>query len=137
MPDVDFQALYRALDLDPCCSPGELRQAWRRRVAHIHPDRGAGAQAAHELQELNALYSAARAFERRHGRLPGAPPPAARARQPEARDAPADRNPSPAGLPRWLLAVILGLLILAWLGVRDIPLWGPAAAPAPSTEAGR
>ncbi len=44
--------------------------AYRRRVAHLHPDREHGDGSA--LQQLNILYAAALDFQRHMGRLPGA-----------------------------------------------------------------
>ena len=55
----------------------ELKQAYRRHVAALHPDRQQGrpadARTASRLQRLNAQYGAAMEFHRRYGRLPGAP----------------------------------------------------------------
>jgi len=68
----DFAALYRELGVDATCSPVELRHAWRRRVAKLHPDLGGSAEDTGRLQELNRLYDAAVDFRTRFGRLPGA-----------------------------------------------------------------
>ena len=72
--DTDFSALYRTLGITPTCTSGQFRQAYRRAVARLHPDQRGGGGDVSELQELNRLYRAATAFERAHGRLPGAPP---------------------------------------------------------------
>lgn len=71
--DTDFAVLYHILGLRPGCRLDELRLAYRRQVAALHPDRNPGDGS--ELQRLNALYEAALDFMRRNGRLPGAPPP--------------------------------------------------------------
>ena len=70
--DTDFAVLYHILGLHPGCRLDELRLAYRRQVAALHPDRNHGDGS--ELQRLNALYEAALDFMRRNGRLPGAPP---------------------------------------------------------------
>jgi hypothetical protein len=70
--DTDFVRLYQQLGLDSGCTLEAFRQAYRKRVGALHPDRGgAPAQATGDLQQLNALYAAAMEFHRRHGRLPG------------------------------------------------------------------
>jgi hypothetical protein len=78
--ETDFLDMYRALGLQPGCGLDEFRQAYRRRVAVLHPDRRAGnrldVRAAERLQRLTAQYNAAMEFQRRHGRLPGAAAPA-------------------------------------------------------------
>lgn len=74
--DTDFLELYEALGVAPDCSPEAFRQAYRRRVAELHPDRSdTGASDLERLQRLNAAYASALEFQRRHGRLPGAPAP--------------------------------------------------------------
>lgn len=75
--DFDFSSLYRELRLTPSASLPDMKLAYRRRVAELHPDRihndGEAALAASELQRLTRLYNDAMDFERRYGRLPGAP----------------------------------------------------------------
>lgn len=71
----DFFSFYQQLGLDPNCSEEEFKNAYRRRVAELHPDREAGRADpanAFRLQELTAAYNAAITFQRRYGRLPGA-----------------------------------------------------------------
>jgi hypothetical protein len=75
--ETDFLDLYRRLGLNPGCDLAELKQAYRRHVAALHPDRQQGrsleARTAARLQRLTAQYGAAMDFHRRYGRLPGAP----------------------------------------------------------------
>jgi DnaJ domain len=119
--ETDFLDLYKILGLDPGCGLAEFKQAYRRRVAVLHPDRrgedGASAIAAERLQHLTAMYGAAMEFERQHGRLPGAPP---------LRHAPVEASPPPpAAAPsiapppqrrwRWLLIAAAALAFIAWL----------------------
>lgn len=74
----DFARLYSELGLRPGCSLSELKHAYRRRIAELHPDRG-GMPAPRPgdtrlpLTDLIALYAAASDFHQRYGRLPGAP----------------------------------------------------------------
>lgn len=74
--ETDFLDLYRTLGVRPGCSLIELKQAYRRHVARLHPDRMGGAPCdpavAARLQRLTALYGTAMEFQREHGRLPGA-----------------------------------------------------------------
>jgi hypothetical protein len=126
--ETDFLDLYKILGLDPGCGLAEFKQAYRRRVAVLHPDRrsddGASAIAAERLQHLTAMYGAAMEFERQHGRLPGALP---------VRHSPVEASPSPAPAPsiaapprrrwRWLLVAAAALTFIAWL------LWGSGWLP--------
>lgn len=77
--ETDFLDLYRQLGLNPGCELSEFKQAYRRRVALLHPDRQtdrpADARASARLQRLTVQYGAAMEFHRRHGRLPGSPAP--------------------------------------------------------------
>jgi len=138
--ETDFLDLYRRLGLDPGCGLAELKQAYRRHVAALHPDRQQGRPAdprtASRLQRLNAQYTAAMEFHRRHGRLPGAPQTAApegRQLSDTAREMPdpfAQRRRQPFAASPWpsaaapaarrpharmaLLLVIAALSVLGW-----------------------
>jgi len=124
----DFVFLYEQLGVAPGCTHAELRRAYRRRVAELHPDRrGPGADAADavRLQELTRAYAEATVFHRRHGRLPGAP---RHATLRPARLAPQTFAPIAPALPRanLLRRLVFGLLViaaLAWL------VWANAATP--------
>jgi len=72
--DTDFLVLYEELGLTPGTSDLDVfKQAYRRRVAQLHPDRqSAGHADTDRLQRLTQLYGAALAFEQRYGRLPAA-----------------------------------------------------------------
>lgn len=69
----DFTALYSSLGVDPDCEVDTLKRLFRRRIAELHPDRGARLSE----EELMMLYLEALRFHRRHGRFPGARVPAA------------------------------------------------------------
>jgi hypothetical protein len=75
MTPPDFGQLYAQLGLQPDCSLEELKQAYRRRIAELHPDRKPS-QASSEgaeipLSDLNSVYASALRFHKEHGRLPG------------------------------------------------------------------
>lgn len=124
--DTDFAALYRELDVDPGCTPSELRRAWRRRVAKLHPDLGGDAEDTGRLQQLNRLYDAAVDFHAHYGRMPGAPPPGqlpiATERTPRAtawRRADIEHHETPAAgfgrIARYFTAVsLLAVIVLTW-----------------------
>lgn len=80
---TDFSLLYDALGIRPGCSVDELRAAYRRVAAGLHPDAGGRGVDVEKLQQINRIYHAATQFQRMHGRLPGertpVRPPRARA----------------------------------------------------------
>lgn len=145
--EIDFLVLYKILGLNADCELDEFKLAYRRRVAVLHPDRrldGTNAEiAAERLQQLMTLYASAIAFQRQHGRLPGAP---ARVRvvpsdsgpeiQPSntatASQQDAQRPPlkgTSRRARRWL--VLAGCTALIWV---LWPLERPTTAPSASTD---
>ena len=75
----DFSRLYAQLNLTPDCGLEELKRAYRRRIAELHPDRpcstDVGDRLTISLPDLNSIYSQALRFHRSHGQLPGARAP--------------------------------------------------------------
>ena len=124
---TDFLRLYQELGLAPGASVEDLRQAYRRRVAELHPDRmgktfsATVPGAADRLQQLTALYGAATQFHRQHGRLPGASAPP----RPQGGSGQTS-NTTPAAAPKatsriiWLLIALA--VLLGWF------LWPPQPA---------
>ncbi len=124
--DTDFAALYRELGIDATCSLAELRGAWRRRVAKLHPDQGGSAEDTGRLQQLNRLYDAALDFHGRYQRMPGATTsghlsPERYAYQPRQSSFEAETPPSalPASgfnrISRYFVAVsLIAIAILGW-----------------------
>ena len=141
--ETDFLALYKLLDLKPDCAPAELKHAYRRRVAALHPDReshrAAVPHAAEQLQYLTALYGAAMDFHRRHHRLPGALGAVARPQErrfPEQR-AEATRANQQRG--RWwpvalVLAAVAGAVWIMQPSPEYATIAYPAAPPLVDTE---
>lgn len=74
----DFPRLYSQLGLHPDCNLDEFKQAYRRRIAEVHPDRQTTADerdaATLEVSELNSAYAEALRFHKLQGRLPGSKP---------------------------------------------------------------
>ncbi|HUA80347.1 MAG TPA: J domain-containing protein [Dyella sp.] len=143
--EVDFLDLYRQLRVGPDCDLKEFKQAYRRCVSRLHPDRKppgfkgyTSPHAAQRLQQLNVQYEAAMAFQRLHGRLPGALPASVSAqpkitpppRPPAPPKASPDSPRQPSVAPRrpnvkWLIPI--ALVAVGFL------FWG-ASAVAPSPD---
>jgi hypothetical protein len=135
--EIDFLELYRQLRVSSDCNLQEFKQAYRRRVSALHPDRKlqgyADSRSAQRLQLLNVQYEAAIEFQRLHGRLPGAPAPA-RAATPHRVNPPP--RPSPrvsSSAPRrpnvkWLIPIALVAIGILFWGVS-------AVAPQPNGSA--
>jgi hypothetical protein len=119
--ETDFLDLYMILGLNPGCGLAAFKQSYRRRVAVLHPDRRSADQvsviAAERLQQLTALYGAAMEFERRHGRLPGAPPvrKAAPESSPPPRAHVAIAAPPRRRRVRWWLVAPAALACVVWM----------------------
>lgn len=95
----DLAHLYSQLDLQPDCTLEELKRTYQRRIAELHPDKGADAATPEVrllLPELIWLYAAATRFYRRHGRLPGAALPP---REPTAGSPQTGLSSSPTATP--------------------------------------
>ncbi|WP_448243610.1 hypothetical protein [Pseudoxanthomonas mexicana] len=134
--DTDFVSMYEELGLDAECGMHAFKQAYRRRVAALHPDIQGTASDLPRLQRLNRLYEATLDFHRLHGRLPGAsapriagaawPPPTTTA---PVREAPAGEAIAPrGGRRRYLLIGALAAALLYWLGAgrTSVPTLDPA-----------
>lgn len=127
---LDFSHLYSLLDLEPDCSLEELKLAYRKRVAELHPDRqalrpdgsdeGTGS-AGIQLAALTPLYRRALRFHELHGRLPGSdtgdatapgPLPTARqaSRRPRSSRSDADASSRIPASHWWLLAALACLV---------------------------
>lgn len=75
---TDFAKLYAELGVTPDCGLDAFKQAYRRRVAGLHPDRPSTANRNPDLLiALNLGYAAVLDFHRSQGRIPGAALPAA------------------------------------------------------------
>ncbi len=126
--DTDFVVLYQELVLDSGCSLDAFRQAYRKRVGLLHPDRqGAPDNAAKDLQRLNAMYAAAMEFHRRHGRLPGASQAATTSVLPPIQPAAMARREQPPRASRWML-MLLAIVLVGFL-VQSMPDSGESVSP--------
>ncbi|WP_233842619.1 J domain-containing protein [Dyella sp. 2HG41-7] len=144
--EVDFLDLYRQLRVGPDCDLNEFKQAYRRCVSRLHPDRKppgyigySSPRGAQRLQQLNVQYEAAMAFQRLHGRLPGALPATSTATVAPPRATPSPHPPvretisaarRTSSAPRrtnvkWLIPI--AVVAIAFL------FWG-ASAVAPSSD---
>lgn len=128
----DLTLLYSQLGLKPDCTLAELQLAYRRRISELQPDRPAtGAQSADTaalLRNLIWMYTTARRFHRRHGRLPGAAPASAARGMGFARPHPAPGPPAVAARGRAQARIRLGftfLLLLLLLGLLVLLERGP------------
>lgn len=142
----DFLALYQELGLRADCTLEEFKLAYRKRVGALHPDRGGGDEGGMQgLSRLNALYTRAMEFQRRHGRLPGAAQPVAIAttgpRVPPRPAAPASVRdvPAPARRSNRLpaLLVLVAALVAAWLWANPVAFETAPAAVASAPPAPR
>lgn len=133
--DTDFVGMYEELGLDAECGMAAFKQAYRRRVAVLHPDTQGTASDLPRLQRLNRLYESALEFHRVHGRLPGAPAAPQRPQAPRLeRIAPAmpledDVQGAPPTRRRYLLIGALLAALLYWLGANrtSIPTLDPGS----------
>ena len=120
--NTDFIEMFHELGVPANCSLADLRLAYRRCVAQLHPDRAGGNVADQSrLQRLTVMYEAAIDFHRRHGRLPGevtqpAPPQNA---TPRASSGAASQPPAVRSRLRYVLALI-AVAILVWM-LWDVP----------------
>ncbi|MBJ6982871.1 J domain-containing protein [Luteimonas sp. MC1572] len=156
---TDFARLYAELGVSPQCGLHAFKQAYRRRVAELHPDRPAtGPRDPDRLIALNLGYAAALDFHRARGRLPGAPAHAAgttaqtaplqhgsqwNGRHMQARTASptAQLPPSATRHAMWMRSVLTVLIVAGatwhWLPASEEPAAPAAESPqaAPFAEA--
>jgi len=133
---TDFAKLYAELGVTPDCGLDAFKQAYRRRVAGLHPDRPSTADRNPDLLiTLNLGYAAVLDFHRSQGRIPGAALPAAGSTPGNATPRGSASAPSPGTPPRTgrrvprtgvLLLPVLLLIAAIW---RWLPTFDePAAA---------
>lgn len=126
--EIDFLDLYRQLRVSPDCGLQEFKQAYRRQVSTLHPDgkpQGYPRTRIQRLQQLNAQYEAAMEFQRLHGRLPGAAPPARavtprRENAPPHASSPAPSNARPRPNLKWLIPIALVAIGILFWGVSAV-----------------
>lgn len=136
--DLDFDSLYRELRLTPSATLADMKLAYRRRVAELHPDRIAdreqAAQAALLLQQLTRLYGQALDFQRRHGRLPGSRPATAW----HARSPPPQATTTHTRRRAWLwafwISVLCAVPVVVELSTNDSEPNTEASLETPPTE---
>lgn len=143
--EPDFSQMYADLGLQPDCSLEQFKRAYRQRVSELHPDRAPNlATPANGLPlgDLIALQSAALAFHREHGRLPGStlrhhPADSAVAQTTAHRPSYSSGDGDPrAAAARWpIAAVLLAGALLAGVFLDNPnsspPAPPPASAPVP------
>lgn len=120
----DFFRLYSQLGLHPDCSLEEFKQAYRRRIAEVHPDKAAAPgntdSTSLDVSELNSAYAAALSFHKRQGRLPGSKPHAPATPRKAALRYPTPPKATPAtGIPstssgrgNLLVALLIALIMV-------------------------
>jgi hypothetical protein len=132
--EIDFLELYRQLRLDPDCDLPTFKQAYRRRVSMLHPDRQprgyVDSRASQRLQQLNAQYEAAMEFHRLHGRLPGA-----LSVRPVAQEPAAHRPPSKTAQSRASRGPNLKILVPIAVVAIGFLFWGASSVPPTATPA--
>ena len=147
MKNPDYNHLYVELGLEPGCSIDELRHAYRRHVAGLHPDRGDPGRPRGDgtlpLSDLNALYGEAIRFQQRYGRLPGAALPihvrASTSASPASADGTDGRGDASGDPARrlWLGLLLVAVVVAALvLGSPDrvVPAAHGDASAAPETR---
>jgi hypothetical protein len=138
--ETDFLDLYRKLGVSPGCDLVVFKQAYRRHVSQLHPDRQVekpGGGDTETLQRLIAQYGAAMEFQRRHGRLPGAPTPSRFVANGGAVRTPRFPPPAQVIAPRHARSKLLVLLSVVAVGIllwRIASLSPPGHAPSAATE---
>ncbi len=116
----DFPLLYSQLGLNPDCSLDELKRAYRRRIAELHPDRQPQLPANDmALSDLNSIYALALRFHKQHGRLPGGKSPVAERTKTAARA----QAPEPAPRERALVAAASPETGTGAIPPRNFTLW--------------
>jgi hypothetical protein len=127
--EIDFLDLYRQLRVNPDCGLQEFKQAYRRQVSTLHPDgkpEGYPRTRIQRLQQLNTQYEAAMEFQRLHGRLPGAAPPARIVVPHSANPSSPRPSPSPPSSARprpnlkWLIPIALVAIGILFWGVSAV-----------------
>jgi len=132
---TDFLQLYNELGIAPGATLDELKNAYRRRVSELHPDRRESIEVdddSERLQELTVLYGAATDFHRRYGRLPGevaTPRPPTRMPPPRwsSETAASESRKQSSSKGPWIVSA--GVIVLAWLAFA--PPWQEPVLPPP------